>query len=72
MNLKNSDYVKLVFGDDTKIAERFSQVDINKIRQKIEIHYQTKKNKNSLKYKKIFKNLEWQTQLKDAFACVAR
>ena len=32
-NLKNSNYVKLVFEDESKIAKRFSKVDVCEIRK---------------------------------------
>lgn len=35
MNLKNKNYVKLIFGDEFNVANKFSQVDVEMVRQKL-------------------------------------
>jgi len=70
-NLKNPNYVRLVFEDESKIAKRFSKIDIQKIRLMADNHYNSKKKKDSQKCKKILRNPELRKQLTDAFAYVA-
>lgn len=35
MNLKNENYLRLIFGDEQRIAEKFAQVDVLKVREDI-------------------------------------
>ena len=71
LNLKNPDYVKLVFANETNIAKRFSQIDVTQIRAMETDHYQSKKNKNSQKNKKLVRQPKFLKQLKSAFFKVA-
>ena len=70
-NLKNPDYIKLVFDDKSKIAKRFSKIDIQKIRTMAENHYKNKKRKVSQKCKNLLRNPELKKQLANAFVYVA-
>ena len=70
-NLKNPDYVKLVFDDESKITKRFSKIDIQKIRTMADNHYNNKKKKISQKCKKLLRNPELKKQLATAFVYVA-
>lgn len=72
-NLKNPDYVKLVFCDESKIAKKFSEIDVDIIRTMATKHLSTKKNLVSKKIKrKVLRQAQFKNQLKNAFAAVAR
>lgn len=71
LNLKNPAYVKLVFDDQNHIAKRFSQIDVTQIRKIEANHYQSKKNKNSQKNKKLVRQPKFLKRLNSAFAKVA-
>ena len=70
LNLKNPDYVKLVFENETQIAKRFSQIDVTQIRSMEANHYQSKINKNSQKNKKLLRQPTFLKQLNAAFFTV--
>jgi uncharacterized protein YbaR (Trm112 family) len=70
-NLKNPDYVKLVFQDESKIAKRFSEVDVNIIRTMSAEHHNNKKKRGSQKVKQIVRQPLFKKQLMFAFAQVA-
>ena len=71
VNLKNPDYVKLVFEDESKIAERFSEVDVKKIRTMVVEHHDNKKKHNSKINKKALRHPQFKNQITLAFAAVA-
>jgi uncharacterized protein YbaR (Trm112 family) len=71
-NLKNPDYVKLVFKDESKIAKKFSEIDVNKIRAMFNEHHNNKKKRNLQIKKLILRHPQFKNQLKAAFAVVAR
>jgi len=71
LNLKNPGYVKLVFDHQNQIAKRFSQIEVIQIRKMEANHYQSKKNKNSQKNKKLVRQPKFLKQLKSAFFEVA-
>jgi hypothetical protein len=72
-NLKNPDYVKLVFCDESNIAKKFSEIDVKTIRTMATKHYSTKKNLVSNKTKvKVLRQAQFKNQLKIAFAAVAK
>ncbi len=72
-NLKNPDYVKLVFCDESKIAKKFSEIDVDIIRKMATTHHSNKKNLVSKKIKrKVLRQAQFKNQLKNAFAAVAR
>ncbi len=70
-NLTNPNYVKLVFEDESKIAVRFSQIDVQKIRKISSEHYNKKPPSCSRKIKRIIRQPEFKDQLLSAFAAVA-
>lgn len=70
-NLTNPNYVKLVFEDESKIALRFSQIDVQKIRKISSEHYNKKSPSCSRKIKRIIRQPEFKNQLISAFAAVA-
>ena len=69
-NLKNPNYVKIVFEDKFNIAKRFSQVDVQKIRQMTSDHHRKKQALGSRKIKHIIRQTEFRDQLLSAFAAV--
>jgi hypothetical protein len=72
-NLKNPDYVKLVFCDESNMAKKFSETDVKIIRKMIKKHHSNKKNLVSNKIKrKVLRQAQFKNQLKIAFAVVAR
>lgn len=70
-NLKNPDYVKIVFGNQFKIAERFSEIDVKTIRNMSTKHHNNKK-QNSYKNKYILRQPQFNKLLINAFAEVTR
>lgn len=72
-NLKNPDYVKLIFCDESNMAKKFSAIDVNTIRTMVVKHHNKKKNLVSKKIKhKVLRQAQFKNQLKNAFASVAR
>jgi hypothetical protein len=70
-NLKNPNYVQLIFGDETKIAEKFAKVD-KKIITEMKNKLQTKqKLYASNKIKKTIRNPDFKKLLIDSFASAA-
>lgn len=67
-NLKNPDYVKIVFGNQFKIAKRFAEIDVKKIRNMSTEHHNNKKKQNSRKTKNILRQSQFKKMLSDAFA----
>lgn len=70
-NLRNPNYVKLIFGDDTKIAKRFSEIDSAMIRKMSAEHRDKKKLLCSRKTKRILRRPDFKKQLVAAFAVAA-
>ncbi|MGP8321935.1 MAG: hypothetical protein ACT6FE_06400 [Methanosarcinaceae archaeon] len=70
-NLKNQKYVKLVFEDESKIAKRFSEVNVKKIRTMVVEHYNNKNKRNLKINKQTLRNPQFKKQLTVAFAGVA-
>ncbi len=66
-NLKNPDYIKLVFDDVSKIAMRFSKVDTNKIKKMAKQHQQQKLQSYSRKGVKITRMTDFEDKLILAF-----
>lgn len=66
MNLKNRNYVKLVFGNEINIAAKFSEVDIKTVRQKIADN-KIEKCSTSQKMKKIIRDDDFLLKLSDSF-----
>ena len=52
MNLKNKNYVRLIFGNEHKIALKFAQVDVLKVREDV-----NNKNTNKFSLSKKFKKM---------------
>lgn len=66
MNLKNENYIRLIFGDEHKIAHKFAQVDVLKVRE--DIHNKTaKKFSISKKSKKILRDKNFLEKLNVVF-----
>ena len=66
MNLKNRNYVKLIFGDELNIANKFSEIDIKKVRQKI-AEKKVEKCSTSRKIKKIIRKKNFLYKLSHAY-----
>lgn len=72
-NLKHPDYVKLVFCDESKIAKKFSEIDVDIIRKMTTKHHSNKENLITKKIKRnVLRQPQFKNQLKNAFAAVAR
>lgn len=70
-NLENPHYIKLVYGSQDQIAKRFSQIDVEIIREMADKHKQKKREHNSQKVKRICRNPDFTKKLKAAFEVVA-
>jgi len=70
-NLKNPNYIKLIFGEDAKIAEKFAEIDVKLIRQLEKNHYPKKKIYSSRKIKKSLRSKQFKKQLLAAFQSIA-
>jgi hypothetical protein len=70
-NLKNPNYMKLVFGEGINIAEKFSEIDVKIIREMEKKHYPKKKIYSSRKIKKSLRSPDFKKQLLLAFQAVA-
>ena len=70
-NLKNSSYVKLEFKDESKIAKRFSKVDVCEIRKMLAKQHSRKQLVGTRKTKRIIRQPEFKDQLMSAFSAVA-
>lgn len=70
-NLKNPNYVKLIFEDESKIAVRFSQIDVREIRKMVSEHRNKKQASCSRKIKRIIRKPEFKDELISAFGAVA-
>jgi hypothetical protein len=70
-NLKNPNYVKLIFENESKIAVRFSQIDVREIRTMVSEHKNKKQPSRSPKIKRIIRKPEFKDELISAFAAVA-
>ena len=66
MNLKNKNYVRLIFGDELNIATKFSEIDIEMVRQKITDN-KNEKFSASRKMKKIIRDDDFLLKLYDSF-----
>lgn len=66
MNLKNRNYVRLIFGDELKIATKFSEIDIETVRQKI-AEKKVEKCSTSRKIKNIIRKKDFLFKLTHAF-----
>jgi hypothetical protein len=70
-NLKNPDYMKLIFGEEINVAEKFSEIDVNIIREMEKNHYPRKTIYSSRKIKKTLRSPDFKKQLLSAFQTVA-
>jgi hypothetical protein len=70
-NLKNPDYIKLIFGEEKNIAEKFSEIDVKIIRKMEKNHHPNKKIHASRKIKKMLRSPDFKKQLLSAFQTVA-
>ena len=61
-NLKNSNYVKLVFEDESKIAKRFSKVDVCEIRKMLTKQHSRKQLLGTRKTKRFIRQPEFKDQ----------
>jgi hypothetical protein len=71
LNLKNPDYVRLVFENVMTMAKRFSKIEVSKIRQMATNHNHQKNIKSSQRNKKMVRHPKFYARLKTAFAVVA-
>jgi hypothetical protein len=70
-NLKNPNYVQLIFGDENKIAEKFAKVDKNIITEMRNNLKTKQKIYSSNKIKKTIRNPDFKKLLIDSFASAA-
>jgi hypothetical protein len=70
-NFRNPNYVKLIFVDDTKIAKRFSEIEVTTIRKMAAEHRSKKKSLRSAKTKRLLRRPDFKKQLVAAFAVAA-
>jgi len=70
-NLKNPNYIKLIFGEEKNIAEKFSEIDVKIIRKMEKNHYPKKKIYASRKIKKTLRSPDFKKLLLSAFQAVA-
>jgi hypothetical protein len=70
-NLKNPNYMKLIFGEEINIAAKFSELDVKIIREMEKNHYPKKKIYSSRKIKKTLRSPDFEKQLLSAFQAVA-
>jgi hypothetical protein len=70
-NLKNPNYVQLIFGDENKIAEKFAKVDKNIITEMRNSLKTKQKIYSSNKIKKTIRNPDFKKLLIDSFASAA-
>ena len=70
-NLKNPNYVQLIFGDESKIAEQFAKVDKNIISEMRNNLKTKQKIYSSNKIKKTIRNPDFKKLLIDSFASAA-
>ncbi len=70
-NLKNSNYVKLVFEDESKIAKRFAKVEVGEIRKMLAKQHSRKQLLGTRKTKRFIRQPKFKDQLKSAFSAVA-
>ena len=70
-NLNNPNYMELIFGDETKIVQKFSGVDVEKIREMSNTIKRKQKIYSSNKIKKVIRKLEFEKYLINSFASAA-
>ncbi len=70
-NLKNPNYVKLIFGDETKIAEKFAEVDVKLIRAMEKKHCRKQKIYSSRKIRFSLRSSDFKEKLLWAFQAAA-
>ncbi|MBL7203133.1 MAG: transposase [Desulfobacteraceae bacterium] len=70
-NLKNPNYMKLIFGEKTNMAKKFAEIDVKIIREMEKKHHQKKKIHSSRKIKKTLRSPDFKKQLLAAFQSVA-
>ena len=70
-NLKNPYYMKLIFGEEINIVEKFSEIDVKIIREMEKNHYPKKKIYSSRKITKSLRSPNFKKQLLLAFQAVA-
>jgi hypothetical protein len=70
-NLKNPEYMKLIFGSDAKMAEAFSEIDVKIVREMEKDHYPKKTIHSSRKIKRTLRSPDFREQLLSAFQAVA-
>ncbi|MGH7601615.1 MAG: hypothetical protein ACREOI_35080, partial [bacterium] len=70
-NFRNPNYVKLIFVDDSKIARRFSAIEVTTIRKMAAEHRDKKKSLCSGKTKRLLRRPDFKQQLVAAFAVAA-
>jgi hypothetical protein len=70
-NLTNPDYIHLVFEDESKIARRFSEIDVEMIRAMSTEHHSKQKSLGSCKTRRVLRQPNFTKDLTTAFAAVA-
>jgi len=70
-NFRNPNDVKLIFGDDSKNAKRFSEINVTTIRKMAAEHRDKKKSLCSGKTKRLLRRPDFKKRLLAAFAVAA-
>ena len=70
-NLKNPNYMKLIFGDKINMAKKFAEIDVKVIRAMEKKHHQKKKMHSSRKIKTTLRAPDFKKQLLAAFQSAA-
>ena len=70
VNLKNPNYIKLIFDDERKIIDKFAEIDVKIIREMRSKHKSKEKIYASRKIKKVIRFPTFKEQLIRAFASV--
>lgn len=71
-NMKNPKYMKLIFGEEIKIAEKFAEIDVKLIREMEQKHQPKKKLYSSRKMKRILRSSDFKKKLLSAFQSAAK
>jgi hypothetical protein len=70
-NLKNPNYMKLIFGEKINMTKKFAEIDVKIIREMEKNHHQKKKMHSSCKINKTLRSPDFKKQLLAAFQSVA-
>jgi len=70
-NLKNPEYIKIMFEDESKIAEKFAKIDPAKIREMADKHTRKKRFRSSSKRRKMLRKPNFKDTLSKTFDTIS-